>query len=200
MQENCTTKSASEQGVICKDCATVNVEELVAQVVEKRYEEQQLPFFEEPFPTNTTRMDRDVGVCNTKIFKEREFYFQGLHLIDATINKLNLGEMSKPVNQKAAQLYEKVFRIQYLQKRGILPMKRTKGTKPQQRKKFSKKQQYAISCLFQAMQDNNLPITLEGTKHILTWLKSCWYDNCRLTHNSNSEPKLHEIWKVVSYK
>jgi hypothetical protein len=91
--------------------------------------------------------------------KDKEFLWEGLKNIDDTMFRLTHGDtMNRAVQERAKELFQKAFYRQMEQKKGNLVMKRNGGQKTTQggiRKKFSKRKQYVVSCIWKALEEQD---------------------------------------------
>jgi hypothetical protein len=74
--------------------------------------------------------------------------------------KLTKGDsVNRPVQERAKELFQQAFRMQMAQKKGTVPMKRASGVEAvrfKNRQKFSRRKQFVISCLYQALKEHNI--------------------------------------------
>jgi len=147
---------------ICSTCGGVSQERLVSQEAEYRvfaddsaskskvhYGNAYNPFMEYSL-TESTKLERD----------EKEFLWDGLRNIEEIFFKLTRGDShNRPVQERAKELFQKAFYMQLAQKKGTVPMKRTNGVeavKFKNRQKFSRRKQFVITCLYQALKEHGI--------------------------------------------
>jgi len=147
--------------VICASCGVVRQGRLVSQEAEYRvfaddsaskskvHYTAYNPFMEYSL-TEASKLERD----------EKEFLWDGLKNIEEVFYKLTKGDsVNRPVQERAKELFQKAFRMQMAQKKGTVPMKRASGVEAvrfKNRQKFSRRKQFVISCLYQALKEHNI--------------------------------------------
>jgi hypothetical protein len=95
-------------------------------------------------------------ISNLKKKKEKEFLWEGLKNIDDVLYKLYNGvSVNKRVSERAKELFQKAFHFQVQQKKGTIEMKRSggKNTTTKNRQKFSRRKQFVITALSEAMKE-----------------------------------------------
>ncbi len=93
--------------------------------------------------------------------KEKEFLWEGLKNIEEVYFKLTNGDsLNRPVQDRAKELFAKAFRMQLAQKKGEKAFaKRSSGPESvryKNRQKFSRRKQFVVSCLFQALREHGV--------------------------------------------
>jgi len=146
---------------ICATCGVVAQERLISQEAEYRvfsedsasYSKIRIGSAYNPLMeyslTEKSKLERD----------EKEFLWDGLKNIEEIFYKLYNGDcMNTQAQQRAKELFQQAFRMQVEQKKGTVPMKRSGENKKSKsnRQKFSRRKQFVISCLFQALKENNI--------------------------------------------
>lgn len=90
--------------------------------------------------------------------------------IEEIFFKLTKGDsVSKPVQDRAKELFQKAFRMQLAQKKGTVPMKRATGVEAVKlkRQKFSRRKQFVVTCLYQALKEQGITTwSIERTKAV----------------------------------
>ncbi len=64
--------------------------------------------------------------------------------------------MNTPSQSRAKELFQQAFRIQVMQKKGSVPMKRSGEKKSKNRQKFSRRKPFVVACIAQALKENGI--------------------------------------------
>jgi len=187
---------------ICSECGFVSQERTISLEAEYRvfaddsasqskvhYGQLYNPFMEYSL-TENSRLERD----------EKEFLWDGMKNIEEIFFKLTKGDsVSKPVQDRAKELFQKAFRMQLAQKKGTVPMKRATGVEAVKlkRQKFSRRKQFVVTCLYQALKEQgittwsieHLSDQMEGIQVSKYSVKNCLKDlqlSTESVDNSNS--------------
>jgi len=164
---------------ICRNCGAVATERLIAQDAEYRvFSEDSASYgkirvgaaynpLKEYSLTERSKLERD----------EKEFLWDGIKNIEDIFYRLSQGDSSNaPAQHRAKELFEQSFHIQVQQKKGAVPMKRSGDKKSgplknQARQKFSRRKQFVISAVYQALlecgiiqEDGKKPADIEKQK------------------------------------
>jgi uncharacterized Zn finger protein (UPF0148 family) len=160
--QNCNTDSALVEDhkngdLICSTCGSIAQERLIGTDAEYRvfsedsssynkvhYSGAYNPLMEYSL-TEKSKLERD----------EKEFLWDGLKNIDEILYRLYHGDgMNRQVSERAKELFQKAFRIQVEQKKGNISMKRSgHKDKLKNRQKFSRRKQFVVASLFQALEE-----------------------------------------------
>jgi len=143
----------------CSDCGAINSERLVSMEAEYRVMNEDsgsqskirvgkaYNILQEHTLTEKTKLERD----------EKEFLWDGMKDIDEVLVRMYNGEISNlPVKLRAEELFQDAFRVQVQQKKGLLDMKRNNSKKKNPRQRFSKRKQYVVACLSEALKENRI--------------------------------------------
>jgi len=147
---------------ICEQCGYVVQERVISPEAEYRvFSEDSSSYskirvgdtyniFREHSLTERSRLERD----------EKEFLWDGMKNIDEVLLFLYKGDsVNKPVQERAKELFQQAFHFQVKQKQGAVPMKRSgssKKLKDQNRLKFSRRKQFVVTCVLQALKEHNI--------------------------------------------
>jgi len=163
---------------ICTQCGTVSADRLISDEAEYRIfsddsESQSKvrvgaaynPLMEYSL-TEKSRLERD----------EKEFLWDGLKNIDEIFFRIYRGDsVNTEAQYRAKELFQKIFRLQVQQKKGAVPMKRSGEKRSKNRQKFSRRKQFVVSCIYQALKEHTIvlrtgngPIRSEDTPAYLS--------------------------------
>jgi len=145
---------------ICTQCGLVSEERLISNEAEYRV------FAEDSASYNKIRVGQAYNPLMEYSLTERsrlerdekEFLWDGLRNIDEIFFKLYRGDsVNSPALNRAKELFQKAFHMQVEQKKGAVPMKRSGDAKRlKNRQKFSRRKQFVVSCIYQALKENNI--------------------------------------------
>jgi len=165
--ENCGSTDIVEDGragdSVCSQCGTVFNERIIDTSAEYRVFSDDSSSYDKirAGPAYNIFMEHSLTDTNSKLERdEKEFYWDGMKNISDIISRLYRGDSSnRPVQDRAKELFQKAFHIQVEQKKGSVPMKRSgskKGQKEANRQKFSKRKQYVVTALHQALKEHGI--------------------------------------------
>lgn len=146
---------------ICTQCGTVSADRLISDEAEYRIftddsESQSKvrvgaaynPLMEYSL-TEKSRLERD----------EKEFLWDGLKNIDEIFFRIYKGDsVNTEAQYRAKELFQKIFRLQVQQKKGAVPMKRSGEKRSKNRQKFSRRKQFVVSCIYQALKEHKIAL------------------------------------------
>lgn len=148
---------------ICSSCGAIQQERIISEEAEYRI------FSDDSESKNKIRVgaaynplqEYSLTQKSTLHREDKEFLWEGLKNVDDTIFRLCNGDTTnKAVAERAKELFQKAFYRQMEQKKGNLVMKKASGPKTTNgggiRKKFSKRKQYVVSCIYQALTEEGL--------------------------------------------
>lgn len=150
----------------CKDCGMICIDRLVSTEAPYRvfkddaesmnkihHGELYNPFLEYQL-TEVTKLQRD----------EKEFLWDGQRNIDDILYRLFSGEMNYAVKERAKELFQLSFRLQTAQKKGLKPMNKSSAeSKDGKRQRYSRRKQFVVACIYQALKENGIPVSLSST-------------------------------------
>jgi len=144
---------------ICGQCGAVQPERIVDVTAEYRIFSDDSASYDKvrAGPAYNIFMEHNLTEKSKLERDEKEFLWDGLKNVSDVLSRLYRGDTSnRPVADRAKELFQRAFHIQVDQKKGAVPMKRT-GTKKAQkeanRQKFSRRKQFVITCLYQALKE-----------------------------------------------
>lgn len=147
---------------VCNQCGAIAQERLIAQDAEYRvFSEDSASYSKVHYGAayNTT-MEYSLTEKSRLERDEKEFLWDGIKNIEEIFYRLSKGDSSNaPAQQRAKELFQQAFHLQVEQKKGTVAMKRSGGSDKKSKKnrqKFSRRKQFVISALFQALKENGI--------------------------------------------